>query len=105
MITVKGAADINPALSQAYKCTLIKVMVLLLSSVDKEDNWNLLKFIGGDHVCTHEADHIKLEWNYSHYCHIMRNQTESKIAVFKNSQKTDSSHDNEVLPLSLLRSN
>jgi hypothetical protein len=57
-------------------------MVLLLSSVDKEDNWNLLKFIGGHHVGTNEADQIKPEWNYSHCCHIISNQTESTTAQF-----------------------
>lgn len=45
--------------------------------------------MGGHHVGTNEADQIKLEWNYSHYCHIINNQTKFKI-VFKNSQKTDS---------------
>lgn len=92
-------------------------MVLLLSSVDKEDNWNLLKFIGGHHVGTNEADQIKPEWNYSHCCHIISNQTESTTAQFSK-QPEDwqqsirrglvylSQHDNKVLPiLTPLRSN
>lgn len=39
-------------------------MVLLLSSVDKDDCvWDLLKFIGGHcDVSTNEADQTKLEW-------------------------------------------
>lgn len=64
--------------------------MVLLSSVDKEDDSDLIKFIGGHHVGTNEADQIKSEWNYSHYCHIISNQTKFKIVVFKNSQRTDS---------------
>lgn len=58
--------------------------------MDKEDDSGLIKFMGGHHVGTNEADQIKLEWNYSHYCHIINIQTKFKIVVFKNSQKTDS---------------